>query len=171
MSKYKPNFKLLSICFVISALLHSVPLLWMQQPVPLNEDSQSMVKSGFVQVEFANAKSSEALGHSEPASATATTNTANETGAQPASLVGKMDPIYPKRARERGEEGDVTLDFSVDETGRTSDIKVVKSSESKLLDDAAIQAVATSQFSPAKKNDVAISTRTRLRVSFRIKDE
>ncbi|MGN6820343.1 MAG: energy transducer TonB [Sphingomonas sp.] len=42
---------------------------------------------------------------------------------------------YPAPARATGEQGRVSFTLSVDETGRVSDCKVTKSSESPLLDE------------------------------------
>jgi len=44
---------------------------------------------------------------------------------------------YPDAARRRGEQGDVTLRFSVERSGQVTDVTVVKSSGSPRLDAAA----------------------------------
>jgi periplasmic protein TonB len=45
--------------------------------------------------------------------------------------------IYPEEARRRGEQGTVTLRFTVQPSGRVVDVSVVRSSGSQLLDKAA----------------------------------
>jgi len=44
---------------------------------------------------------------------------------------------YPDAARRRGEQGDVTLRFTVERSGQVTDVTVVKSSGSPRLDAAA----------------------------------
>lgn len=49
--------------------------------------------------------------------------------------------IYPVIAIQRGEQGSLVLTFTVIATGQLKDIKIVKSSGSKILDNAAVDAV------------------------------
>jgi periplasmic protein TonB len=46
--------------------------------------------------------------------------------------------VYPESARRRGEEGDVTVRFTVERSGQVTDVTVVKSSGSPRLDAAAM---------------------------------
>jgi len=57
--------------------------------------------------------------------------------AKPIGSPGSWIPAdgYPAPARATGEQGRVSFTLSVDETGRVSDCKVTKSSESPLLDE------------------------------------
>ena len=50
---------------------------------------------------------------------------------------------YPAPARATGEQGRVSFTLSVDETGRVSDCKVTKSSESPLLDETTCNFMTT----------------------------
>ncbi len=46
--------------------------------------------------------------------------------------------VYPESARRRGEQGDVTVRFTVQRSGQVTDVTVVKSSGSPRLDAAAM---------------------------------
>ena len=59
--------------------------------------------------------------------------------------------IYPLLAEEYRFEGDVIVEFHVDEVGNVSQIKVVQSA-GPLFDDSAMEAVASTEWSPAKQN-------------------
>jgi protein TonB len=49
--------------------------------------------------------------------------------------------FYPKRARRRGEEGQALVAFVVQADGHITDVEVRRSSGSKLLDEAAAEAL------------------------------
>lgn len=75
-------------------------------------------------------------------------------------------PVYPFRARQRGWEGVVLLDVLVSQEGRSSEIKLKKSSGHKMLDDAAIEAVSNWEFKPASLGKIAFSARIEIPVRF-----
>ena len=78
-------------------------------------------------------------------------------------------PEYPKGARQRGEQGEVTVEIEVDSEGRVSAVKVVGSSGFAELDDAAVRAVRAATFVPAKSGGRAVSSAARLTLAFRLK--
>ena len=51
---------------------------------------------------------------------------------------------YPKRAKRRGQQGKVSVSFSVRHSGIISNIRIIKSSNNTALDNAAIQAIKQS---------------------------
>ncbi len=55
---------------------------------------------------------------------------------------------YPERARQRGDEGIVSIRITVDLTGRVLDVAVIRSSGSTLLDDAARNMLAGQRVPP-----------------------
>ena len=67
----------------------------------------------------------------------------------PAAILSHVAPRYPATARERGIEGVVTLRVVVEADGTRSDITIVKSSGSAMLDRAAVAAVQEWEFRPA----------------------
>lgn len=78
-------------------------------------------------------------------------------------------PVYPKGARQRGEQGEVTVEIEVDAEGRVSAVKVVGSSGFAELDDAAVRAVRAATFVPAKSGGCAVESSARLTLAFRLK--
>lgn len=68
-------------------------------------------------------------------------------GSEP-TLIEKVEPKYPRLARQAGLEGDVILTYLVDVSGIVKDIKVVKS-DMKSFEDAAVRAVSQYKYSPA----------------------
>ena len=78
-------------------------------------------------------------------------------------------PVYPRRARQHREEGDVTLLFAVGETGEADQVQVMVSSGFPDLDDAAVMAVRTARFKPARRGDTCVSATARLTLSFRLR--
>ena len=78
-------------------------------------------------------------------------------------------PVYPLRARQRREEGDVTLQFSVSETGLPGQVRVVVSSGSADLDGAAERAVRSARFEPAKRGLAPVASTVRQTLSFRLR--
>jgi len=63
-------------------------------------------------------------------------------------LINKVEPEYPRMAREAGLEGVVRLDFAVDRNGNVSNIEIVTSGIAS-LDEAARFAVSQYKYIPA----------------------
>ena len=66
-----------------------------------------------------------------------------------ASWSGNAPPPYPAMARRMGDEGEVRLDVHVGPDGWVTDVRLKKSSGSRLLDQTAIDTVKKWRFSPA----------------------
>jgi len=79
-------------------------------------------------------------------------------------------PVYPRLARERGEEGTVVLDVEVLPSGRCGTLRVLESSGHALLDEAAARAVRQWQFKPATRWGRAIAVWVEIPVTFRLID-
>ncbi|MFZ6872654.1 energy transducer TonB [Undibacterium sp. Di27W] len=65
-------------------------------------------------------------------------------------------PNYPPAAQRRGLEGQVTLKVHVLASGHPDNIQIAKSSSHQILDEAAIKAVTSWVFQPAKRGQTAI---------------
>ncbi|QWA10395.1 energy transducer TonB [Sodalis ligni] len=99
-----------------------------------------------------------------------TANTAATTGAPAANnagssitpavsgmqSLGNPPPDYPPLALRRQQQGSVTLRILVLENGHADSVTVIKSSQSELLDNAAIKTVGQWRFIPAKRGSQAI---------------
>ena len=79
-------------------------------------------------------------------------------------------PRYPDGARQRREQGNVELEIHVKDDGSVGDVKVVSSSGFGELDDAAVRAVRTARFTPAKSGGSAVASTARLTLTFRLRD-
>lgn len=79
-------------------------------------------------------------------------------------------PPYPYKARQNGWEGVVSLKVSVDRLGKPMKIDLEKSSGHDVLDQAAIKAVKTWRFSPAKLGDIVVESTVRVPIRFRLDD-
>ncbi|WP_417793714.1 TonB family protein [Terasakiella pusilla] len=78
-------------------------------------------------------------------------------------------PTYPKSARKRRLEGVVHLRVWVSAEGGVQDIKIATSCGHRQLDEAAVKAVRTWRFLPAKRNGVAHAGEVIVPVRFRLK--
>lgn len=74
-------------------------------------------------------------------------STSSLPGEAPAPLV-RVQPVYPLRARRRGEEGDVVLRLEIARDGQPAQVEVLRSSGSSDLDGAALDAVRRWRFPP-----------------------
>lgn len=75
-------------------------------------------------------------------------------------------PVYPESARQSGASGTVLVGLAINETGTVSDAWVESSSGNDALDRAAVQAVLSWQFIPARQNGLPVPVRTRVPVIF-----
>ena len=82
-------------------------------------------------------------------------------------LIRKVEPEYPRLARQAGLEGDVLLSFTVDRTGNVSNIEIVTSGIAS-LDEAARVAVSQYQYSPASCMGRPVESRVTVVIEFRL---
>lgn len=81
-------------------------------------------------------------------------------------IVSAPAPVYPESARQSGASGTVLVGLAINETGTVSDAWVESSSGNDALDRAAVQAVLSWQFIPARQNGLPVPVRTRVPVIF-----
>ncbi len=75
-----------------------------------------------------------------------------------ADYLSNPKPVYPPLARRLGEQGKVLLRVSVGAHGLPESIDVKTSSNSRRLDEAALEAVRRWRFVPARQGDTPISS-------------
>jgi len=85
---------------------------------------------------------------------------------EPPRIVKQTKPTYPQVPFSKGIEGTVEILFVVDEKGRVTDPRVIRSIPE--LDRAALDCVKKWKFSPAKKDGRAVRTEALAPVTFRI---
>ena len=74
---------------------------------------------------------------------------------------------YPMKARKQGIEGLLLLGFQVTEEGEAENIRVLRSLH-PLCDSAAVRALRSVEFTPARRAGTPVATRTTLPVRFRL---
>jgi periplasmic protein TonB len=79
-------------------------------------------------------------------------------------------PEYPNMAKRAGEQGRVLLKVFVSESGHPETVEIEKSSGFDRLDQAALSAVKSWQFIPAKKGDKTISAYVKVPLKFSLAD-
>jgi protein TonB len=86
------------------------------------------------------------------------------------SGISQPKPKYPSAARRAGQQGTVTLSFTVGTSGTVTSVRVAKSSGHSLLDNAALAAIRRWRFKPARNAlGEAISYSYTLPVPFRLR--
>ncbi len=78
-------------------------------------------------------------------------------------------PDYPRRARQRGEQGNVVVEIRVDENGAVESASVVSSCGFADLDKSALRAVKAALFDPAKSEGKAVASTARLTLVFHLR--
>jgi protein TonB len=63
----------------------------------------------------------------------------------------RVEPMYPRRAREQFIEGWVLVAFDITPTGKTANVRVVDSDPPRIFDRAAVQAVKKWKYRPTNK--------------------
>jgi protein TonB len=92
----------------------------------------------------------------------------NVIPAKPDAMFRNRQPVYPKEAARRGEQGVVTLVIHVSPAGVASGVMVAESSGFLLLDRAARDAVETWHFLPATRGGEPVAADMPLRVRFEL---
>ena len=77
-------------------------------------------------------------------------------------------PRYPVSARRRGEQGTVTLKVLVTREGSPSSVSIEKTSGSAALDQAAVEAVKSWRFAPARQGEQPVEAWVLVPIVFRL---
>ena len=89
---------------------------------------------------------------------------------RPPSPLRRIKPEYPKGARERREEGDVTLELDIGASGVVENVRVTASCGFTELEQAAVRAVKRARFAPARRGSTAVPATVMLTLTFRLKE-
>jgi len=82
---------------------------------------------------------------------------------------GNPPPVYPYRARQRGQQGQVVLQVRVTAAGAAEKVTVLRSSGVRALDRAALRAVRHWRFEPATRLGRPVPATLRLPVTFELR--
>ncbi|XAW88535.1 energy transducer TonB [Vibrio sp. CDRSL-10 TSBA] len=69
----------------------------------------------------------------------------------------RVEPNYPSRALKRGAEGYVVLRFTIDETGRPTDIEVVEANPKRMFEREAMRALRNWKYQPKLDGGKAVT--------------
>lgn len=83
------------------------------------------------------------------------------------AFIEKVQPVYPRFARRLGKEGTVLLRLAIDESGTLTTVEIVERAGHG-FDEAAVAAVRTSRFKPARHRGVPVPCRALLPVRFKL---
>ncbi|MDI6774198.1 MAG: energy transducer TonB [Verrucomicrobiota bacterium] len=89
---------------------------------------------------------------------------------EPPQPVVQIHPVYPDRARMRGMEGRVTIEFVVTAEGKTSQIKALERAPDDMFAQAALRAAERWLFRPAAKARWPVAARARQTIRFQMED-
>lgn len=93
------------------------------------------------------------------------------SGCVPPQFRIRYKPAYPAEARAQRLEGIVLLLVSVDANGRVTDASVCRGCGHTMLDRAALDAVRSWRFEPARQNGNAVSAQVEIPVRFRFEEK
>ncbi|WP_026052469.1 energy transducer TonB [Gayadomonas joobiniege] len=81
----------------------------------------------------------------------------------------KVQPIYPRRAQQRGIEGYVIVEFTVSKLGTVVNPRVVEAEPANIFDNAALQAAAKFKYKPRVVNGEPVEVAgVQNRITFKI---
>ncbi|MFV0448100.1 MAG: energy transducer TonB [Vibrio sp.] len=76
---------------------------------------------------------------------------------QQAMPLHRVEPTYPARALQRGIEGYVVMSFTIDETGKPTDIQVLESEPKRVFERDAIRALSNWKYQPKLSDGKAVT--------------
>ena len=91
-------------------------------------------------------------------------------GDVPPQVIRRIQPDYPIEALRAHDEGEVQLKITIDGSGHVSDVHVSRSSRSRALDRAAMDAARNWQFRPAVHDGQRVSSTVTESVEFHLGD-
>lgn len=87
----------------------------------------------------------------------------------PARPKRSIKPVYPASSRRRNEQGLVKLNLTIDAFGAVSEVSIAVSSGFADLDAAAVKAVRSALFLPARRGEEQVESTIGMTFSFRLK--
>ena len=76
----------------------------------------------------------------------------------PPAFIARVEPAYPERARRAGVEPDPDGGDAFDAVGAVLAVELLRTSGSRLLDDAALAAARASRFAPASRDEAPVAS-------------
>lgn len=105
-----------------------------------------------------------------PAAPASVASRAQSAVQRASGLSGNRAPAYPAEARMRGEQGTVRLEIEVDEQGAVTGVRILRSSGSPSLDEAARAAAEGWRFHPARRDGLAVRSLIERNITFQLRE-
>jgi protein TonB len=83
-------------------------------------------------------------------------------------LIRRTQPVYPQLAKKSGWQGTVVIRVVVQTNGMPGEAQIRKSSGHDILDKAAIEAIRSWRFSPAKDGNIPIRSAVDIPINFKL---
>lgn len=81
----------------------------------------------------------------------------------------QSSPLYPMEAKKDGRGGEVVVEFTVDESGRVIDPRVVSSTD-RVFEESSLRAVARWQFEPGRREGKIVRFRMNVPLVFKLNE-
>jgi len=82
--------------------------------------------------------------------------------------IARLTPMYPRKAAVKGIEGWVKLEFTVNQDGTVSDVKVLGAKPRRMFDRAAVKSILRWKFKPRIVSGKAVASRATQIIEFRL---
>jgi|GEM_PF-1763627 len=105
-----------------------------------------------------------------PAAPASVASRAQSAVERASGLSGNRPPAYPADARQRGEQGTVRLEIELDADGIVTSVRVLRSSGSMALDEAARAAAVAWRFRPARRDGGAVRAVLERNITFLLRE-
>jgi protein TonB len=83
-------------------------------------------------------------------------------------LVKRVNPVYPREAKEKGITGTVVCRITIAETGKVTDVEVRRSPD-QLLTESAVDAVRQWEYEPPQKNGEPVTAISDVTIRYELK--
>jgi TonB family protein len=167
------NKQAIQVSFVAPSANNSKAKNTVRQEITLNieskkalykkQDQQKAVKEISKEKSFAGKETSGQVDENAVA-----TRSAKSEPIFDAAYLDNPTPYYPRSARRKGIQGEVLLKVSVKTDGSAASVLISHSSGYEVLDNAALAAVKTWNFIPAKKSGKSVEASVLVPVEFKI---
>ena len=89
---------------------------------------------------------------------------------EPLTQLVNIDPIFPARAKRRGIEGLVEVEFVVNKQGEVETVSIVNSDPPDVFDKAVINSISKWRFKPGTIAGIPVKTRVKKPIQFNLGD-
>ncbi len=86
------------------------------------------------------------------------------------TALSRVQPIYPFKAKRRGIEGYVTVEFIISPQGMVQDFTIIKSDPENTFDQAVMNCLKLWRFRPPMVEGIPVSARARTTIRFKLED-